>query len=98
MTELTAEDVLKLSKLAKIKIGDDELESYASEISSILSYIDQLQSLDLKKYQPTSQVTGLTDVSRPDEVVDYGMSREDLLNNVPATSQQGHIEVPRIIQ
>ena len=43
----TTEEVKKLAALARIKIGDAELENFTSEFDAILAYVGQLEKLDL---------------------------------------------------
>lgn len=96
MTKLTRDDVLKLARLARLHLTDDEVESFRSELSAILQYVEQLDSVDVAGLQPTTQVTGLKNVTREDEVVDYGVTPEDLLRLAPHT-QDNHIKVKRMI-
>lgn len=96
MTKLTREDVLKLARLARIDLSDDEVDTFASEFTAILGYVEQLQNIDVTNLEPTSQVTGLTNVTRPDEVKDYGYDPKDLLKNVPHV-QDDMIKVKRMI-
>jgi aspartyl-tRNA(Asn)/glutamyl-tRNA(Gln) amidotransferase subunit C len=96
MAKLSREDVLKLARLARLHLSEDEVNQFLDEISAILQYVEQLQGVDLDDLAPTYQVTGLKNVMRPDEVVDYGTSPEELLKNVPAT-EDGHIKVRRVL-
>jgi len=96
MTELTREDVLKLARLARLELTDEEAESFRAELSEVLQYVAQLDDADVSGLAPTSQVTGLTNVMREDEVVDYGISPAALLRLAPKT-QDGHIKVKRMI-
>lgn len=96
MAKLTREDVLRLARLARLELSDDEVEQFTAEIGSILQYVEQLQTVDLEGVEPTYQVTGLTNVMREDVVKDYGTTPEKLLKNAPAT-KDGHIKVKRII-
>lgn len=97
MPRLSKDDVLKLARLARLKLNDQEIEAFQSEIGSILEYITQLEDVDLDDFQPTSQVTGLKNVMRPDTVKDYGASAEALLKNAPAIHDDGHIKVRRVL-
>jgi len=97
MAKLTREDVLKLAKLAKLTLTENEVDSFTKEISEILNYVEQLQSVDIDDLEPTYQVTGLTNVTRPDEIKDYGVSTEDLLKNLPAR-EGNQIQVKRVLQ
>lgn len=96
MAKLTREDVLKLAQLARLELSDDEIESYQSELSEILQYVEQLQNVDVGGLKPTNQVTGLTNVTREDEVRDYGYKTDELLKNVPKVKNH-QIEVKRML-
>jgi aspartyl-tRNA(Asn)/glutamyl-tRNA(Gln) amidotransferase subunit C len=96
MADLTRDDILRLARLARISLNDEEISEFAGEFSEILRYVEQLDSVDTTGLAPTSQVTGLTNVSRPDEVIDYGYPAEKLLENVPSVEQE-HIKVRRMI-
>ncbi len=96
MSKLTREDVLKLARLARLELSDDEIERYRDELSDILQYVEQLQSVDHKGLEPTNQVTGLTNVMRDDEIRDYGYRTADLLKNVPVV-KDNQIKVKRTL-
>lgn len=97
MAKLSEAEVLKLAKLARLHLDDKDVPKYQKEISAILDYVEQLQTVEVDNLEPTYQVTGLTNVMRPDRVQDYGISPEELLKNAPAT-QDGHIKVRRVIE
>ena len=96
MTKLTREDVLKLARLARIDLTDDEVTGFATEFSAILQYVEQLSNVDTAGLEPTSQVTGLTNVTREDIEHSYSYATEDLRANVPEM-QDGQIKVKRMI-
>lgn len=96
MANLTRDDVLKLARLARLHLTEEEIAQFQQEISAILGYVEQLQQADVGDLEPTSQVTGLKNVMRPDEVRDYGASAQALLKNAPAT-EGGHIKVRRML-
>ena len=96
MADLTRDDVLKLARLARLTITEEEIEKYRTELSEILRYVEQLSNADVSGLEPTSQVTGLKNVMRDDEVVDYGVTPDDLLHGVPQT-QDRYIKVKRMI-
>ena len=96
MAKLTRDDVLKLARLARISLTDEEVENFTEELSAILGYVEQLSSVDVTGLKPTNQVTGLTNVMRDDEVRDYGYTPDDLLKIVPSV-QTDQIKVKRMI-
>ena len=96
MSKLSQEDILKLAQLSKLELTDQEVEEFRTEIDAILGYVEQLQSVDVSGLEPTSQVTGLTNVMRADKERDYGTSQEDLLKNLPQRDKN-LIKVRRVL-
>ena len=96
MADLTRDDVLKLARLARLELSDDEIETFRNELDEILGYVEQLDAVDVTGLEPTSQVTGLVNVAREDVEKSYGYEPQDLLKNVPRTDDD-HIKVKRMI-
>lgn len=96
MADLSRDDVLKLAALARLDLTDDEVAEFSQELTAILHYVEQLQNVDVAGLKPTNQVTGLTNVTRDDEIEDYGYEPKKLLKNVPAV-QDDQIKVKRMI-
>lgn len=96
MSKLSRDDVLKLAALSKLRLSDEEVERLRSELSEILNYVDMLNEVDVSGLEPTYQVTGLTNITRPDEIKDYGYKTKDLLSNAPAT-MDSQFKVKRVL-
>lgn len=96
MAKITRDDVLKLASLSKIKLRDDEVDKFVIELDAIVKYVEQIDSVEVKGLEPTDQVTGLTNVMRPDETIDYEASPKELLKNAPAV-EKNQIKVKRIL-
>ncbi|MEK9196650.1 MAG: Asp-tRNA(Asn)/Glu-tRNA(Gln) amidotransferase subunit GatC [Patescibacteria group bacterium] len=96
MSKITKEDVLRLAKLSNIYIDDSQIEAFAKDLEKILGYVETLADVDVSGISPTEQVTGLKNVMRPDEVIDYGVSQKDLLKNAPA-QEKNQIKVKRVL-
>lgn len=96
MAKLTREDVLRLAQLARISLTDEEADEFTDELGAILQYVEQLSSVDVTGLEPTNQVTGLTNVMRKDQVIDYGYAPAKLLDNVPAV-ENNQLKVKRMI-
>jgi aspartyl-tRNA(Asn)/glutamyl-tRNA(Gln) amidotransferase subunit C len=97
MAKLSSDDILKLARLARLDLSDDEVAEYTAELSEILQYVEMLQTVDVTGLEPTNQVSGLVNVTRADEEKDYGYTPEDLLKNVPRVSSDKHIQVKRML-
>lgn len=96
MSKLTKDDVLKLAKLARLDLNSSEIDKYQKEFNEILAYVEQLSGVDTENLSPTYQVSGLSNITRPDQVLDYGTSQEDLLKNV-SSIQDKQIKVKRML-
>jgi len=97
MTKLSAADVRKLARLCKLRLTDKEIERYQNDLSAILEYVNILQNVDITGLEPTSQVTGLTNVVRADVEIDYGTTPKELMKNAPAITDN-QFKVKRIIE
>lgn len=96
MTQLTREDVLKLAQLSRLSLTDEEVDEYLKELAAVLDYVQLLDTVDTTGKDPTTQVSGRVNVMREDEVIDYGISRDDLLRLAPQT-EDGQLKVSRMI-
>lgn len=95
MANISKDDVLKLAKLSMLELNDEQLERFTRELDEIVKYVEQLQSVDVEGLEPTFQVTGLTNVTRPDEVEPFETS-EELLKNLP-DRDGNYIKVKRVL-
>ena len=79
---LSIEEVKKIAQLARIKLSSEEEKRHAVTISAVLDYMKILNEVDINGVEQTSQVTGLEDVTRPDEPRDCKIVTE-LLAQMP---------------
>ena len=68
---LTLKEVEHIAKLARLGLAGGEKGVLKKELSSILNYVSKLQEVDVKKIEPTSQVTGLVNTMREDKVEEF---------------------------
>lgn len=87
---------MKLAKLSRLALSEEEIEKYQKELSSILDYIERLEAVDTTGLQPTYQVSGLQNVMRSDDVVLQQATPDELLKRVPKTEGR-YIKVGRMI-
>jgi aspartyl-tRNA(Asn)/glutamyl-tRNA(Gln) amidotransferase subunit C len=99
MSKVTIDEVKRIAALSRIGITPDEASAMSVELSSIVGFVEQLSAVDTTGVEPTSQVTGLVDVWRLDEIRPRSedLSQADLLMNAPAT-HDGYIQVRRVMQ
>ena len=83
--QLTVSEVEHVADLARLKLGREDVKKFVTQLSDILSYINQLDELDTENVVPTSQVTGLINVARNDETT-ASLAAEEVLKNAPEKS------------
>lgn len=86
---LSKEDVIKIARLARLKLTDAEIEKYQKDLSSFLDYAEQLQKINTDGVEPLYQVTGLEHVVRQDQVQ---VSDSKLIEKLVKASPQGQEE------
>ena len=94
--EFDKNSTLKLAKLARLSLNDEQLNNLEKDLTSIVSFIDQLKEIDTDKIDPTSNSLDQDLILRED-VAENKLSNEDLLKNVPE-SELGFFVVPKVIE
>jgi aspartyl-tRNA(Asn)/glutamyl-tRNA(Gln) amidotransferase subunit C len=78
MAELTSENVLHLSKLSKLTLKKSEINEYKIQLDTVLRYVNELNEIDTNNIEPTSQTTGLENVTREDKSIESLNSNQAL--------------------
>lgn len=97
---LSKEDVLGVSKLARLKLTDEQVDKFKLQMENVLELFDEVKNIDVDAIEETSQVSGLTNIVRED-VVKYDEdlrpdSSNDLLANTPRL-EGTKIIVPKVM-
>ncbi len=92
----TKDQVKHIAQLARLGLSDEEISKFSAQLSSILDYVAQLEEVDVKNVEPTSQVTGLKNVLRKDKVESF-CTREELLGCTELPVVQDQIKVQAAI-
>lgn len=93
--KLTPEEVLKIARLARLKLQEADLEKFATQLSSILTYVERLNQLDTSKIEATAHAVEIPTPLREDEMVPY-REQELSLQNAPAR-EGPFFKVPKVI-
>lgn len=92
---ISPSDVLHVAKLARLKLSDEELERFTTQLCDVLDYASEIDSLDTGGVEPTSHPYPLVNVLRKDEAAPT-LSAEEALSQAPA-SEEGQFRVPPIL-
>jgi aspartyl-tRNA(Asn)/glutamyl-tRNA(Gln) amidotransferase subunit C len=97
MKEIDKKTVQRVAHLARLELGESELELYSRQLASILAYINKLNEVDTKSTQPTSHpLATLKNVFRKDTPKE-SIPAEDALRNAPA-AEGAFFAVPPVIE
>lgn len=92
---LSKDEIIKIAKLARLIVSNEDASGLTKEINSILGYVKQLDQIDVSNIEPMSHVHGSTNIFRPDIPKTY-FGIERLLEIVPEASGR-FIKVPIIV-
>ena len=88
--------VRSIAALARLKVEEAEEERYVRELQAILSYVEELQDLNVDGVEPTSTVVaGSPSPLRPDEERPCDV-REEALGEAPDRDGD-YFRVPRVV-
>ena len=88
--------VAHIATLARIKLPEAEQERMASELSHILTWIEQLDEVDTSGVEPMASVAA-TALPMREDVVSDGNRRDEILANAPQQAR-GFFVVPKVIE
>ena len=88
--------VKHISKLARISLEDEKINSLSRDLSSIIKFIEKLNELNTDKVIPLTSIINASLKSRKDEVKD-GKIRDQILKNSPENNEEFFV-VPKVIE
>ncbi|MBI1358855.1 MAG: Asp-tRNA(Asn)/Glu-tRNA(Gln) amidotransferase subunit GatC [Alphaproteobacteria bacterium] len=88
--------VRKVARLARIAVAEDRLDSMAGELNGILSWIEQLNEVDVEGVEAMTTPVAMSLPMRKDVVTDGGI-RDKVLANAPKT-EDGFFVVPKVVE
>jgi aspartyl-tRNA(Asn)/glutamyl-tRNA(Gln) amidotransferase subunit C len=97
MSNLSREQILKLAKLSKLILTEAEIKKFQKDLNDILNYVERLNSVDDYGLEPTYQVIGLVNQTRPDKVELSQPAKPDELLKLPPKTQSRYIKVGRMV-
>ena len=89
-------DVKYVAHLARLSLTPDEEKKLATQLGSILGYIEKLRELDVTAVEPTAHAVPMVNVTRADEV-QPSLPPEAALGNAPRQAG-GLFVVPKIVE
>lgn len=88
--------VARIARLARIRLDPEEQARLADELSNILSFVEQLEAVDVTGIEPMTSAVA-HELKMRDDVVTDGGDRDAVLANAPAT-ERGFFVVPKVVE
>ncbi len=73
---ITKDDIKKIANLARLELTEQEIEKFAKELDEILIFFDKLKEVDTEGVEAVSQITGLHNRLRLDEIEPSTFNKE----------------------
>ena len=88
--------VKHISKLARISLDENKVESLSKDLTAIMKFIENLNKLNTDKTVPLTSIINASLKSRKDEVKD-GKIRDQILKNSPEKNEEFFV-VPKVVE
>jgi aspartyl-tRNA(Asn)/glutamyl-tRNA(Gln) amidotransferase subunit C len=88
--------VRRIAHLARIRVSEQEAPYLQNEINAILSFVEELNAVDVQGVEPMTSVLPMMMKKREDVVTD-GAIVDRVLANAPAR-EDGFFVVPKVIE
>jgi aspartyl-tRNA(Asn)/glutamyl-tRNA(Gln) amidotransferase subunit C len=93
---LDKEAVGRIAHLARLGVDESEYDSYARNLSDILSFVEQLNAVDTAGVAPMAHPLDASQRLRPDEVTET--DRREQFQQVAPRVEAGLYLVPKVIE
>ena len=91
--KISQEEIKKIALLSRLEVKEEHMEK---ELSDILTYVAELDALELDGVEPMAHAVPLHNVFREDEKKP-SLDHELALSNAPE-AEDGYFKVPRVVQ
>ena len=87
--------VRSVARLARLELGDEDIERFAEQLSAILEYFEKLDELDTSTVEPLAHCLPIHNVFR-DDVPRPSLATDAALHNAPERAHE-YFKVPKIL-
>lgn len=88
--------VRRIARLARIAVAEEDVPHLQGELNAILSFVEQLNEVEVAGVEPMTSVTPMVMKKRQDAVTDGGYPKE-IVRNAPATEDNFFL-LPKVVE
>jgi len=93
---LTNQDVQKVARLARLAMGESEIETARAQLSGIFALIAEMQAIDTQGIAPMSHAQDVSQRLREDTVTET--NQRELFQSIAPQVEAGLYLVPQVIE
>jgi aspartyl-tRNA(Asn)/glutamyl-tRNA(Gln) amidotransferase subunit C len=90
------ETVRRIARLARLAVDEEQVAAMEAELNALLSWVEQLQEVNVEGVPPMTSVVAQRLKMREDEVTDGGYA-DDLMANAPVAENHFFV-VPKVVE
>ena len=94
--KISRDDIKTIARLSRLEVSEENMPQLEKELSDILSYVEQLNELDLDGVETMAHAVPLQNVLREDQVKP-SIDHDNALSTAPV-EDDGYFAVPRVVQ
>ncbi len=68
---ISRDEVKHIAALARVGLDEKEIEKFSKDLSSILDWISELETVDVTGVEPTAHITGIVNRMREDKAHEF---------------------------
>ncbi|MCM8770625.1 MAG: Asp-tRNA(Asn)/Glu-tRNA(Gln) amidotransferase subunit GatC [Candidatus Omnitrophica bacterium] len=92
---ISKDTVKYVAHLARIKLTEEELNTFSGQLEEVLKYMEKLNKLDISSISPTSHILPIKNVYREDKIRPSLDTAAVLKNAIQ--KKDNHFSVPKVI-
>lgn len=95
---LSKEETEHIAGLARLGLGEEEIERYQKDLSSILDYIEKLKEVDTGDIKPFTHPVEISNITRRDEVMPRNKEQTEKLIKLMPDQKDGYLKVKSVFE
>ncbi|HNU92243.1 MAG TPA: Asp-tRNA(Asn)/Glu-tRNA(Gln) amidotransferase subunit GatC [Spirochaetota bacterium] len=96
MSTMDEKQILRVARLARLDLSEQEMSEYARQLNDILAYVRKIEEMETANVRPTDHIVDLHNVFREDRV--QSSPGAEALRAIAPRFEDGHVVVPIIIE
>lgn len=94
---VTDKDIEQIASVARLKLSDEEQQSFSEQLNGLIEYLAKLEQVDLSSLGEKESYTEYRKRPFREDVVIPSLPREQLLLNAP-DEEDGFFKVPSVLE